>query len=41
MTLASVSDNEKFDDAVNWGSLQANQPLPLMYYHEMEVLIQS
>ena len=31
VTLSSVSDIKKYDDAIKWGSLQANQPLPSTY----------
>ena len=41
VTLSSVSDIKKYDDAIKWGSLRAKQPLPSEYYREMEVFIQS
>ena len=39
VTLSSVSDIKKYDDAIKWGSQRAAQPLPSNYYREMDAFI--
>ncbi|KAL7538044.1 hypothetical protein ACHAXR_008244 [Thalassiosira sp. AJA248-18] len=39
VTLSSVSDIKKYDDAIKWGSLRAGQPLPSDYYREVDTFI--
>ena len=41
VTLSSVSDIKKYDDAIKWGSLRAGQPLPSDYYREMREFIEA
>ena len=40
VTLSSVSDIKKYDDAIKWGSLRAGQPLP-SDYREMREFIEA
>jgi hypothetical protein len=37
--IASVSDIKKYDDAIKWGALHAEQALPNSYYRRMEAFI--
>jgi hypothetical protein len=39
--LASVSDINKYDDAIKWGALHVEQALPSSYYRRMEAFILS
>ena len=41
ITLSSVSDVKKYDDAIKWGSRVAGEPLPSSYYREMDTFIQA
>ena len=41
MASTSVSDVEKYDDAIKWGSRVAGEPLPSSYYREMGTFIQA
>ena len=41
VTLSSVSDIKKYDDAIKWGCLRAGEQLPSSYYQEMHEFIQA
>ena len=41
IVLSSVSDINKYDDAIKWGALHAEQALPSSYYSKMEGFILS
>ena len=41
VTLVSVSELKKYDDAIKWGSKIAEQPLPSDYYRKIETFIQA
>ena len=41
VTLSSISDVKKYDDAIKWGSRVAGEPLPSSYYREIDGFIQA
>ena len=41
LTLSSVSDLKKYDDAIKWGSRIAGEPLPSSYYRDIDAFIQA